>query len=68
MLCKSYDKEMACRSAATMTVFWPGKTTEACDRHAEGLRRVASAMGFALDIRPIQNEMDSAAATNNDLH
>lgn len=68
MQCKSYDKEMACQSEATMTVFWPGKTTEACDRHSEGLRRIGSAMGFALDIRPIENEMDSAAATNNDLH
>lgn len=53
MQCKSHDKEVRCPAPATWTVFWPGQTTEACDRHAQGIERVAGAMGFNVDKRPI---------------
>lgn len=54
MLCKSCDKEVQCTGQATFEVFWPGKTTVACDRHHLGMQRIAGAMGFALDSRPIE--------------
>lgn len=53
MQCKSHDKDMQCQAEATVTVFWPGQTTVACDRHAQGIARVASAMGFNVDTRPL---------------
>ncbi len=53
MLCQSFDKEQPCKEDATMTVFWPGKTTESCERHYQGQLRIAGFMGFALDARPI---------------
>ncbi len=33
---------------ATQIVHWPGKDTAACDKHAAQLKRVGSAMGFAV--------------------
>lgn len=53
MKCKSSDKEGQCEAEATIEVFWPGKTTVACDRHAQGMLRLASVMGFTCDARPI---------------
>jgi hypothetical protein len=55
MDCKSFDKGgVPCPEKATVTVFWPGKTTEACDQHHQGMQRVAAAMGFPLDSRPVE--------------
>lgn len=55
MSCKSFDAGgVACPEAATVTVFWPGKTTEACDKHHQGMQKVAAVMGFTLDSRPIE--------------
>ena len=56
MDCKSNDKDKPCGQPATWTVFWPGRTTESCDRHYQGQQRIAEAMGFALDARPIVAE------------
>lgn len=54
MLCKSTDKgDVPCTEQATVEVFWPGKETVACDRHHQGMQRIASAMGFVLSSRPI---------------
>jgi hypothetical protein len=53
MQCNSFEKEVRCPDQATVEVFWPGKTTAMCDRHAQGAARVASAMGFNVDMRPI---------------
>lgn len=54
MLCKSSDKgDVACKEEATVTVFWPGKETVACDRHHAGMQRIAEAMGFPLSSRPL---------------
>lgn len=33
---------------ATQIVHWPGKDSYACNEHANQLRRVADAMGFAV--------------------
>lgn len=33
---------------ATQIVHWPGKDTAACDKHAQQLRKLASAMGFTV--------------------
>jgi hypothetical protein len=61
MLCKSHDRGgVACTDKATWTVFWPGQTTESCDRHYQGQLRVAGAMGFALDARPIPPDPEDA--------
>ncbi len=54
--CRSHEKGKVCEAPATFTVFWPGQTTVACDRHAEGMERIASAMGFPLDKRRIGAE------------
>lgn len=54
MICKSFDKgEVPCCAEATVTVFWPGKETVACDRHAEGMVKLAGFMGFVLSTRPL---------------
>ena len=52
-LCKSEENGKPCEAEATVTVFWPGRTTAACDRHARGMERLAEAMGFQVDKRPI---------------
>ena len=54
--CKSKEKGEQCTADATVTVFWPGQTTESCDRHHQGQLNVAQTMGFALDSRPIVDE------------
>lgn len=54
MQCKTYEQAVQCPNTATVTVFWPGKTTEACPIHAAKLQRIAEAMGFVLDSRPIE--------------
>lgn len=60
MNCKSFDKgDVPCPEEATVTVFWPGKTTEACPRHHVGMMRIAGAMGFSVDARPIEDEEPS---------
>lgn len=52
--CKSKEKGgELCAADATVTVFWPGQTTESCDRHHQGQQRVAEVMGFTLDSRPM---------------
>lgn len=52
--CKSNEKDgVQCAADATFTVFWPGQTTESCDRHHRGQLNVAQAMGFEVDSRPI---------------
>ena len=51
--CKSVEKGLQCVAAATVTVFWPGQTTQSCDRHFLGQKRIAQVMGFALDSREI---------------
>lgn len=53
MICNSNDKNGKCMAQATVEVFWPGQTTVACNYHAQGIMRVAEAMGFHVDIRPI---------------
>lgn len=60
MLCKSFDKgDVPCTEEATLRVFWPGKTTEACVKHEQKMQAIATAMGFALDSRPIEAEAES---------
>lgn len=56
MNCASFDKEVPCQEKATLTVFWPGKETVACERHCAGMQRVANAMGFALASRQLPAE------------
>lgn len=56
MNCKSFDGALQCQKPATVTVFWPGQTTYACDMHHAGMQRVARVMGFPLDSRPIEAE------------
>lgn len=54
MKCKSFDKgDVPCEAEATVTVFWPGKTTVACDRHHGSIVQIAEAMGFPVDCRPL---------------
>ncbi len=53
MQCESFDIGVQCPAPATVEVFWPGKTTKACDRHAKGISGLAGAMGFSVDVRPI---------------
>ncbi len=54
MICKSFDKGgVQCQEEATVTVFWPGQETVACDRHHAGMQRVAEVMGFPLPSRPL---------------
>jgi hypothetical protein len=61
MNCKSFDKgDVPCPEQATVTVFWPGKTTESCDRHYQGQLRIAAAMGFSLDARPIEKDAEAS--------
>lgn len=59
MNCASFDKEVPCPEKATMTVFWPGKETVACDRHTAGIQRIADAMGFSLATRILEPEKSS---------
>lgn len=55
MRCKSFEKDdVPCSEEATVTVFWPGQETVACDRHHQGMQRIAGAMGFALASRPLE--------------
>ena len=63
MICKSFDKDVPCTEAATVTVFWPGKETVACGRHHLGMQRLASVMGFTLSVRPIEPEAPTAACS-----
>lgn len=57
MKCKSFDGDWkACEEQATMTIFWPGKTTGACAKHAQEIQTAAKFIGFALDSRPIVDE------------
>lgn len=56
MLCKSNNKDGPCKENATVTVFWPGKTTVSCGVHYLGQLRIAEAMGFSLDSRPLTEE------------
>ncbi len=52
--CQSHEADGdQCVADATVTVFWPGQTTESCDRHFKGQLAVADAMGFRLDSREI---------------
>lgn len=62
--CKSKEKGgELCAADATFTVFWPGQTTESCDRHFIGQKRIAQTMGFALDARPfVEGEEKEAQA------
>lgn len=53
MLCKSFDKEVPCKEEATLEVFWPGKTTQACVRHEQKMQSIAVFMGFSLASRPL---------------
>jgi hypothetical protein len=46
----THDK---CDNEAVYEVFWPGKTVQHCQIHAEMARATANAMGFQLDIRPL---------------
>lgn len=52
MKCKSDG----CTEDAAMEVFWPGQTTQSCLTHYEGQQRIAGAMGFPLDARPLPPE------------
>lgn len=52
MSCKSFDGTVPCKRDAVETMFWPGKTTDVCEIHAIGVRRVAEVMGFHVDSRP----------------
>lgn len=61
MKCKSHDKDGECKAEATVEVFWPGQTTHACDRHAQGITRLAVAMGFAVDCRPIPTAISDSS-------
>lgn len=38
---------------ATQIVHWPGESLLACDRHAEQLKRMGSAMGFVVNSTPV---------------
>lgn len=53
MFCKSFDKEVPCTEEATVEVFWPGRETIACDRHHQGMQKVAGVMGFVLSFRAL---------------
>lgn len=67
MKCKSFDKGGApCPEPATVTVFWPGQETVACDRHHEGMRRVAGVMGFTLSVRAVEPETPTMLRTSHD--
>jgi len=64
MNCNSCDKgDVPCTEQATMTVFWPGKTTESCDRHYQRQLQIAEAMGFPLDARPIHSDPEHQSGT-----
>jgi hypothetical protein len=54
MLCLSSDKDGPCRDQAAFVVYWPGKTTYSCGRHASGQKRIADAMGMGLDVMEIK--------------
>jgi len=51
---------------ATQIVHWPGKDTPACDRHAQGLNRLAGAMGFALAATPCEIEAECTNCANEE--
>ncbi len=53
MQCQSFELGKKCEAIAVVEVFWPGKRTIACTRHAEAIRRVADAMGFNLEVRSL---------------
>ncbi len=62
MRCKSFDKgEVPCPEDATVEVFWPGKETIACDRHKEGMVKLAGFMGFAVAVRPLTDAQKAEA-------
>jgi hypothetical protein len=50
MLCLSN----LCDQQATFVVYWPGKTTYSCDKHARAQRGIADAMGMGLEIGKIE--------------
>jgi len=57
MRCKSNDSgNVPCTEEATVTVFWPGQETVACDRHHKKMQGVAGFMGFALSSRSLPPE------------
>lgn len=43
---------------AQWIIYWPGQTTSMCDKHKEAALKIASAMGFQLDVREIPAGMD----------
>ena len=54
MLCKSFDNgDVPCTEEATLEVFWPSKTTQACAKHEQKMQTIAMFMGFALSSRPL---------------
>lgn len=64
MICKSFDKgDVPCTAEATVTVFWPGKETVACDRHHQGMQRLAGVMGFPLPSRPIEPQIPASTCS-----
>lgn len=41
---------------ATQIVHWPGKSTPACDEHADKLKNLAGFMGFLVSATPANGE------------
>lgn len=58
MNCKSNN----CTELATHIVYWPGKETMMCSKHAENAIKVATAMGFFLSVKGLT----TASTVNSD--
>ena len=48
-------EQNGCNASADTIVFWPGQTTRQCIAHATAAANVATAMGFALEMRPLDD-------------
>ena len=45
--------DAGCSRVATWRTFWPGQTSVKCTAHRDGWARIAAAMGFVMQSRPL---------------